>query len=320
MSHTRAPEAISETMTELEDHETIASDKKRPDIHDHEHYLTVDDRQSSIRYSSTMRESRLYEHRSRAISNAYTSIHEGTGEGEEGGRGFHQGRQRTSSAYRASSCLKSLAVMSCHTFLDEEELELAHQTKSGMKEPFSTQLMMTFPPELCCATTADDDDEDDCGDSHYTKLYDDTDVDDDSNNTNNTSSCCSISLNARSFLVFVVSVALFVDYLLLTIIIPILHVVLGDLSSLYIGLLFATKPAMQIVFNFFVANFDPYSLMLYGAVVEAGTTLAFGFGTEYWHFALARGLQVYIGSMHELMDGWMLRSTASTRVRECMCV
>ena len=56
--------------------------------------------------------------------------------------------------------------------------------------------------------------------------------------------------------IFIVSTALFADYFLLSVVIPILpHIFINDgFTKTSLGILFASKPAAQIVGNLFMGN------------------------------------------------------------------
>jgi len=97
--------------------------------------------------------------------------------------------------------------------------------------------------------------------------------------------------NGRLTLV-VVWLALFCDYLLLTIVIPIFP----DLgaSTFATSALFATKAAVQVlaspVVGLFVDKYGMWLLMI-GLLVESGSTIVFAFTYDYGYWMAARGCQ-----------------------------
>eukprot|EP00756_Hemistasia_phaeocysticola_P058498 Hpha_TRINITY_DN35137_c0_g1::TRINITY_DN35137_c0_g1_i1::g.168389::m.168389/K08155/SLC18A1_2, VMAT; MFS transporter, DHA1 family, solute carrier family 18 (vesicular amine transporter), member 1/2 len=102
--------------------------------------------------------------------------------------------------------------------------------------------------------------------------------------------------NGRGFLLLSVAFALFADATLVTLIIPLAPDMLPNESSFNVGLLFASKPAVQILANpivGFAADrlIGPHLCMQLGMVVLAGSTAAFAISNHYLQMLGARAVQ-----------------------------
>ena len=102
----------------------------------------------------------------------------------------------------------------------------------------------------------------------------------------------------------VVALALFCDYLLLTLCVPVLPAVFGDsFSAIEIGLVFASKPIFQFLANPYMGSIvdlhGPKYPLLLGVIVLALSTFLFAFGlsikndisTAYAVVIVARSVQ-----------------------------
>lgn len=101
----------------------------------------------------------------------------------------------------------------------------------------------------------------------------------------------------RSTAVLTVGLALLADYLLLTVIIPIIPELLPpqDVQPLLIGIMFSSKPAAQFLANPFVGSLvDRYggrSVMFVGSLIAVASTAGFMLSTEYWEMLTCRTIQ-----------------------------
>ena len=101
----------------------------------------------------------------------------------------------------------------------------------------------------------------------------------------------------KSLAVFVVGFALFTDFLLMLAVIPILPVYSQQLgiSTSLVGLLFALKPACQVVATHIAGALADYfgrkKLMICGLFSLSGATLMFAFATTFAQLFAARCLQ-----------------------------
>lgn len=89
----------------------------------------------------------------------------------------------------------------------------------------------------------------------------------------------------NSNVISIVGLALFCDYLLLTLCVPILPALFGDsYSALAIGLVFASKPFFQFLANPYaghiVGKYGPYRPLLIGVIILSISTLLFAFGVS----------------------------------------
>ena len=102
----------------------------------------------------------------------------------------------------------------------------------------------------------------------------------------------------------VVALALFCDYLLLTLCVPILPAIFGDhYSAIQIGIVFASKPIFQFLANPYMGSlvdvYGPKYPLLAGVIVLAISTFLFAFGlslkndlsTAYGVVFVARSVQ-----------------------------
>ena len=100
--------------------------------------------------------------------------------------------------------------------------------------------------------------------------------------------------------IFIVATALFADYFLLSVVIPILpHVfVNGGFSKTSLGLLFASKPLAQIFGNLFMGSCvdtrGPKPMLLFNSLVLLGSTGMFVYGLKYFTNDLSNAFKVLI--------------------------
>ena len=100
--------------------------------------------------------------------------------------------------------------------------------------------------------------------------------------------------------IFIVSTALFADYFLLSVVIPILpHIFINDgFTKTSLGILFASKPAAQIVGNLFMGNLvdfrGPKPMLLVNSFVLFGSTLMFAYGLKYFKDDLNQAYKILI--------------------------
>ena len=100
--------------------------------------------------------------------------------------------------------------------------------------------------------------------------------------------------------IFIVATALFADYFLLSVVIPILpHVfVNGGFSKTSLGLLFASKPLAQIFGNLFMGSCvdtrGPKPMLLFNSLVLLGSTGMFVYGLKYFTNDLSSAFKVLI--------------------------
>eukprot|EP01135_Chromosphaera_perkinsii_P000978 Nk52_evm4s155 gene=Nk52_evmTU4s155 len=118
-------------------------------------------------------------------------------------------------------------------------------------------------------------------------------------------SCVGKIRASRKLKLFVVFLALFIDYFLLTVVVPILPEYLdsesgghfSNNSDIYIGLLFAAKPIVQLICNPIVGAItdreliNSQLLLMIGFVIMCGSTLLFGMAESYGLLLTARGIQ-----------------------------
>jgi MFS family permease len=103
---------------------------------------------------------------------------------------------------------------------------------------------------------------------------------------------------SKNFSLFTVWFALFCDYCLLTIAVPIFPQ-LGK-SDFQTGLLFSTKAILQVLSAPIVARYiDGYELepLVLGLLIQAVSTLVFAFTQDYYWWCLARGISGISSSM-----------------------
>ena len=131
---------------------------------------------------------------------------------------------------------------------------------------------------------------------------------------------------SRQLKLVVVFLALFIDYFLLTVVVPILPEYLEnedenepkshvqDNSDIYIGLLFAAKPIVQLICNPLVGAITDKNvvnsqvLLMAGFLIMIGSTLGFGFAQTYWLLLVARASQG-IGSSLAAVAGFAMLAT-----------
>ncbi|CAD5229654.1 unnamed protein product [Bursaphelenchus okinawaensis] len=122
-----------------------------------------------------------------------------------------------------------------------------------------------------------------------------------------------INNRSRKVVIGIVYVALVIDYMLTTVVVPIIPDFLiklwtadGSLvaengtvdyseTSMPVGFLFGSKSVVQIIFNLIagpLTNRIGYSVVLFlGFVLIAASTITFAFSTAYWTLILARSVQ-----------------------------
>eukprot|EP01062_Namystynia_karyoxenos_P000595 TRINITY_DN10216_c0_g2_i1.p1 TRINITY_DN10216_c0_g2~~TRINITY_DN10216_c0_g2_i1.p1 ORF type:complete len:461 (+),score=116.97 TRINITY_DN10216_c0_g2_i1:114-1496(+) len=97
-------------------------------------------------------------------------------------------------------------------------------------------------------------------------------------------------------LVVTVGLALFADAVLLTIIVPIVPDMLPNESSTKVGILFASKAAVQFILNPFVGHLidkklGPQLGLQIGLLILAASTCSFALSNSYWPFLASRAVQ-----------------------------
>eukprot|EP00742_Colponemidia_sp_Colp-10_P001182 GILJ01001275.1.p1 GENE.GILJ01001275.1~~GILJ01001275.1.p1 ORF type:complete len:488 (+),score=89.05 GILJ01001275.1:48-1466(+) len=124
----------------------------------------------------------------------------------------------------------------------------------------------------------------------------------------------------KKILVVLVLASLYCDFLLMTIIIPIMPDILSgqDVGGFLVGVLFASKPVMQIISNPIVGVVtDMYGSrvpLLIGLLVLCASTAVYGFVTNYVFLLIARGIQGIASS--GIMAGGMALIAATHSSKE----